>query len=249
MKFIDTIDFKNAGVNRGPENIVAFGSNVFVSSTDGTVAVIDTTSLSISKFITVGSNPAQMAVYGSNLYVSNTGGYSAQFDSTVSVINLSSLTETSKITVGINPGSIAADNSGNIYVACTGDYATIVPSLVKVNTSTNTVTKSADTAVGIVRYYNGYLYVIGGYLGIANVRLLSLDDFSAIKTNFISDGTTVTTPYSLDIDATTGDVYVGDARDYTSAGEIFCFDKNGNKKFSFSTDPTATPIRVQLIQH
>jgi len=249
MKFIDTIDFKNAGVNRGPENIVAYGSNVFVSSTDGTVGVIDTTSLSISKFITVGSNPAQMAVSGSNLYVSNTGGYSAQFDSTVSVINLGSLTETSKITVGINPGSIAADNSGNIYVACTGDYVTIVPSLVKVNTNTNTITKSADTAIGIVRYYNGYLYVIGGYLGIPNVRVLSLDDFSAVKTNFISDGTTVTTPYSLDIDAATGDVYVGDAKDYSSAGEIFCFDKNGNKKFSFSTGPSANPIGVQLIQH
>jgi len=248
-KFIDTIDFKNAGVNRGPENIVAYGSNVFVSSTDGTVAVIDTTSLSISKFITVGSNPAQMAVSGNNLYVSNTGGFSAQFDSTVSVINLTSLTETSKITVGTNPGSIAADNSGNIYVACTGDYNTIVPSLVKVNTSTNTVTKSADTAAGIVRYYNSNLYVTGGYLGISDVRVLSTDDFSAIKTDFISDGTIVITPYSLDIDAATGDVYVGDAKDYVSAGEIFCFDKNGNKKFSFSTDPTASPIRVQLIQH
>ncbi len=249
MKFIDTIDFKNAGVNRGPENIVAYGSNMFVSSTDGTVAVIDTTSLSISKFITVGSNPAQMAVSGSNLYVSNTGGYNPQFDSTVSVINLSSLTETSKITVGTNPGSIAADNSGNIYVACTGDYVTIPPSLVKVNTSTNTVTKSADTAAGVVRYYNGNLYVTGGYLGVSYVRVLSTDDFSAVKTNFISDGTIVTTPYSLDIDAATGEVYVGDAKDYSSAGEVFCFDKNGNKKFSFSTDPTATPIRVQLIQH
>src|SRR5277367_1207881 len=29
-KFIDTIDFKNAGANRGPENIVASGSNIFV---------------------------------------------------------------------------------------------------------------------------------------------------------------------------------------------------------------------------
>ena len=63
-KFIDTIDFKNAGVNRGPENIVASGGNVFVSSTDGTVAVIDTSTLAVTKYITVGSNPAQMVVAG-----------------------------------------------------------------------------------------------------------------------------------------------------------------------------------------
>jgi YVTN family beta-propeller protein len=249
MQFIDTIDFKNAGVNRGPENIVANGTNVFVSSTDGTVAVIDTTALSISKFISVGSNPAQMAVSGTNLYVSNTGGYSAQFDSTVSVIDLNSLTETSKITVGINPGSIAADLSGNIYVACTGDYNAVAPKMVKVSTNTNSVINSADTAAGIVRYYSGNLYVIGGYLGLPLVRELSTTDFSAAKANFISDGTTVTTPYSLDIDNATGDVYVSDAKDYSSPGEVFCFDKTGTKKFSFSTSPTASPIGVQLIIH
>ncbi|HLY71052.1 MAG TPA: DUF5074 domain-containing protein [Puia sp.] len=248
MKFTDTIDFKNGGVNRGPENIVTYGKNVFVSSTDGTVAVIDTSALSISKFIAVGSNPAQMAVSGTNLYVSNTGGFSAQFDSTVSVIDLGSLTEVAKITVGINPGSIAADNSGNIYVACTGDYNTVGPKMVKVNTAAGSVTNSADTAAGIVRYYNGNLYVTGGYLGLPAVRALSTTDFSAIKSNFISDGTVVTTPYSLDIDKVNGDVYVSDAKDYVSSGEVFCFDKTGAKKFSFSTSPTASPIGVQLIQ-
>jgi YVTN family beta-propeller protein len=247
-KFIDTISFTSGSVNRGPENIVGYGSNVFVSSTDGTVSVIDTTTLAITKSITVGANPAQMAVSGSNLYVSNTGGFSAVYDSTVSVINLGTLTQTSKITVGVNPGCIAADNAGNIYVACTGDYAAVAPSLVKVNINTNTVTKSADTAVGTVRYYNNNLYVTGGYLGLSNVRVLSTTDFSAVKSNFISDGTVVTTPYGLDIDIATGDVYVGDAKDYVAAGEVFCFDKNGNKKFSFSTTPTASPIKTVLIQ-
>ncbi len=123
-KFIDTISFKNAGVNRGPENIVASGGNVFVSSTDGTVAVIDTSTLAITKYITVGSNPAQMVVTGDILYVSNTGAFSATFDSTVSVIPLNTLTESARIVVGINPGSITTDNSGSIYVVCTGDYDT-----------------------------------------------------------------------------------------------------------------------------
>ena len=247
-KFIDSISFQSGGINKGPENIIGNGANVFVSSTDGTVSVIDTTTLAITKSITVGSNPAQLAISGNNLYVSNTGAFGV-YDSTVSVISLSTLTQTSKITVGTNPGCIAADNSGNIYVACTGDYGAIVPSMVKVNTATSAITKSADTAVGTVRFYNNNLYVTGGYLGIANVRVLSTTDFSAIKSNFVSDGTVVTTPYGLDIDETTGDVYVGDAKDYVSAGEVFSFDKNGNKKFSFSTTPSASPIKTVLIQH
>jgi len=247
-KFKDTIDFKNAGVNRGPENIVGSGSNVFVSSTDGTVAVIDTSTLAIQKFITVGSNPAQMAVSGTNLYVSNTGGFSASYDSTVSIIDLTSLTETGKITVGINPGSIAADDTGNIFVACTGDYGTVVPKLVKVSLSTNKVIFSADSAIGTIRYYGNSLITTGGYLGAANVGILSPSDFSAIRSSFITDGTAIENPYGLDIDSVTGDVYIGDAMDYVSSGTVYCFDKSGKKKFSFSTSPGISPIKTQLIQ-
>ncbi|HXB30816.1 MAG TPA: DUF5074 domain-containing protein [Puia sp.] len=248
LKFRDTIDFKNAGVNRGPENIVGFGSNVFVSSTDGTVAVIDTSSLAIQKFITVGSNPAQMVVSGNNLYVSNTGGYSASYDSTVSIIDLTSLTETGKITVGINPGCLASDNSGNIYVTCTGNYGSVSPSLVKVSLNTGKVILSVDSAAGTIRYYNNELITTGGYLGASNVGILNPNDFSAIRPSFVTDGTNIVNPYGLDIDPATGDVYVGDAKDYVSSGTVYCFDKTGKKKFSFSTSPGISPIKTQIIQ-
>ena len=201
--FIDTIDFKNAGINRGPENVVAAEGKVFVSSTDGTVAVIDTTTLTITKFIKVGSNPAQMVVAGDNLYVSNTGGFSATYDSTVSIIPLNILAETGKITVGLNPGSITTDNGGNIFVVCTGNYGSVAPSLVKVNTNSKTVIKSADSAFGTVRFFNNALYTTGGYLGAANVSILNPDDFKAIRPSFVTDGTTIVNPYGLDIDPVT----------------------------------------------
>jgi YVTN family beta-propeller protein len=248
-KFIDTISFTVSGQNREPENIAANGNNIFVSCNDGTVAVIDTASLTISKNITVGTNPAQMTISGNNLYVSNTGGFNINgiFDSTVSIIDMGSLTETGKITVGSNPGSITADNAGNIYIACTGNYASIGPKLVKVSLSSGQVIKSADTAAGTIRFFNNALYTTGGYLGAANVSILNPDDFSAIKPSFVTDGTTIVNPYGLDIDPATGDVYVGDAKDYTSSGEVFCFDNTGKKKFSFSTTPGISPIRTQLI--
>jgi YVTN family beta-propeller protein len=247
-KFLDTISFKNGTVNRGPENIVATGGKVFVSSTDGTVAVIDTTTLTIQKFITVGSNPAQMVVSGNHVYVSNTGGFSGSYDSTVSIIDVNSLTETGKITVGINPGSLAIDDSGNLYISCTGNYGSVAPSLVKFNLNTDLLVKTVDSAVGTIRYYNNTLITTGGYLGTANVAILNPDDLSAIRPSFISDGTIVQNPYGLDVDPSTGDVYVGDAKDYISSGQVFCFDKTGKKKFSFSVTPGISPIRTVLIQ-
>ncbi len=246
-KFIDTISFKNAGVNRGPENIVAAGGNVFVSSTDGTVAVIDTSSLAITKYIKVGSNPAQMVIAGDILYVSNTGGFSAKFDSTLSVIPLNSLSETAKIVVGINPGSITTDNIGSIYVACTGDYLNVAPRLVKVNINSGTI-QSVDSAFGSIRYYNSNIFTTGGYLGTANVGIFNPSSLTAVRPSFITDGTVIVNPYGLDIDPATGDVYVGDAKDYVSSGEVFCFDKTGKKKFSFSVSPGTSPYKTVLVQ-
>ncbi len=246
-KFTDTINFKKSGVNSGPQNIVASGKHVFVTATDGTVAVIDTVTLAIEKYITVGSNPAQMAVSGDNLYVSNTGGFSATYDSTVSVISLNSLTVTATITVGLNPGSIAADDAGNIYVACTGDYGSVAPKLVKVALSSSSIIKTAAIAIGTIRFSKGQLLTTGGYLGAANVGLLNTTDLTAARAAFITDGSTIVNPYGLDADPVTGDVYVGDAKDYVSSGEVFCFDKAGKKKFSFSTNPGISPIRTQLV--
>jgi YVTN family beta-propeller protein len=246
-KFIDTISFKNAGVNRGPENIVASGGNVFVSSTDGTVAVIDTSSLAITKFIKVGSNPAQMVITNDVLYVSNTGGFSATFDSTVSVIPLNALNESARIVVGVNPGSITTDNGGNIYIVCTGDYVSVKPRLVKISINSSTL-QSVDSTFGTIRYYNSNLFTTGGYLGAANVGLFNPATMASVRPSFITDGTVIVNPYGLDIDPATGDVYVGDAKDYVSSGEVFCFDKTGKKKFSFSVSPGISPVKTVLVE-
>jgi YVTN family beta-propeller protein len=248
-RFADTISFIAAGVNKGPENILAAAGKVFISSTDGTIAVVDTSTLAIQKFITVGSNPAQMAVYGNNIYVSNTGAFSASYDSTVSVIDLNSLQETKKITIGINPGSIAADSSGNIYVVCTGNYGSVAPSLVKYNLNTNSIVKSVDSALGSIRYYNNTLITTGGYLGAANVGILNTSDLTAVRPSFVTDGTIVQNPYGVDVDPATGDLYVCDAKDYVSSGMVYCFDQTGVKKFSYSVSPGINPIRTLPVQH
>lgn len=248
-KHIAKIDFKTSGgAARQPRFVVANKNKVLVSSYDGTVAVIDTASLTVDKYITVGSNPEQMVITGDKLYVANSGGLNLVNDSTVSVVDLGTYTEIKKITVGLNPGSITADDAGNIYVGCTGDYGSHGPKLVKVNTSTGTVTKSADTAVGKIRYFNNLLYATGGYLGSPFVRTLSTTDFKQTSSNFVTDGTTIKVPYGLNIDGDSGDVYVTDAVDYSSSGQVYCFDKTGKKKFSFSVAPGVSPNTVIAIK-
>jgi YVTN family beta-propeller protein len=246
---IKKIPFKTASnVPRQPRNIVGYKDKVLVSAYDGTVAVIDTTTLEIEKNITVGPNPEMMAIYGDKLYVANSGGYNPVYDSTISVVNLTSFTEEKKITVGLNPYSVTADNAGNIYVGCSGNYFSVGPKLVKVSTFTNSVIKSADTAVGKIQFFGGDLYATGGYLGVPYVRALSTTNFSQKSANFITDGTKVTMPYGLNIDANSGDVYITDAKDYKTSGEVFCFDMTGKKKFSFKVTPGLNPNTVAFMR-
>lgn len=250
-KSIKKIPMKNTAPEPqaiSPRFAVGYKNKVLVSCWNGTVAVIDTASLNVEKFITVGANPEQIAISGNNLYVANSGGLTPGFDSTVSVIDLNTFTETSKIKVGKNPNAVAADNDGNIYVGCTGDYAGIAPKLVKVNTATKSIVASADKAVQKIVFNNGILYATGGYLGSPNVQTLNTTDLSVIASNFVTDGTTVAVPYALNVDPTTGDVYVGDGIDYSSPGKVFCFDKNGKKKFSFSVAPGLNPNTVVFIR-
>jgi hypothetical protein len=80
------------------------------------------------------------------------------------------------------------------------------------------------------------------------VRKLNLTDFSQASPNFVTDGTAIETAYALDIDVNTGDVWVGDAKDYQSSGEVFCFDKNGVKKRNFKVTPGLIPSTIAFIR-
>ena len=246
-KSLAKLEFKTStGAPRLPRYAVPYKNKVLVSSYDGTVAVIDTSSMQIEKFITVGANPEMMAIAGDRLFVSNSGGFNPVPDSTVSVVDLLTMTESRKVTVGVNPGGIAADEAGNVYVACTGNYGSIKPSLVKFNASTGAILKKADTTVGKIRFYDGQLYVTGGYLGTSTVRVLNTTDFKQAAPNFVTDGTVIVSPYGLTIDNSNGDVFVTDAKNYTSSGEVFCFDKAGKKKYSFSVSPGVNPNSVAI---
>ncbi len=248
-KFIDSISFRTgAGLPKYPRNAAAYGNYIFVTSSDGTVSAIDTLSLAITHSTPVGLNADGIVAANDKLYVTNSGPFTSGYDSTISVINPHNFTETERIVVGKNPVGIAADESGNIYISCQGDYATHGPSLVKLNTASLSITKIADTATSVIKYFNGSLYALGGFLGSPHPRKLSIVDFSAQSANFITDGTPLISPYNITIDPQNENVYIADAKDYVSAGEVFCFDKNGKKKFSFSTSPGVNPSKIVFIR-
>ena len=68
--------------------------------------------------------------------------------------------------------------------------------------------------------------------GIIDIRTKEL-----ITDNFIKDGTdkNIVIPYGLQIDPHNGDIYVTDAKNYVSSGQLHCYNRNGIKKWSVRT--------------
>jgi YVTN family beta-propeller protein len=216
-------------------SVAFYKGNAFITSYDGNVAVMDTTSLTINKYITVGRNPEQLVVSNDKLYVANSGGLSfGNPDKTVSVIDLTSLTETKKIPVTANPVSVAADTFGNVYVISVGDFASIKGGITIIDNKTDAVKSQFTPAFG----FNVPLIAQGDF-----VYYVTLDNKIAVynaktqapaQTNFITDGTVITTPYALAADALTGEIFVTDAKDYSSNGTLFAFDKTGKLEYSIT---------------
>ena len=243
-KSIKQIKLFNGATARQPRDIAFYKNNAFVTSYDGTVTVIDTVTLTVSQFITVGRNPEQLAVSNGKLYVANSGGLSyPNFDKTVSVIDLTSLTVIKTLTVIVNPQGVVADTHGNVYVLSAGDYGATPSGLTIIDNVADVVKKTTNFDGSNMTIQGDNLY----FTTSANkVIIYNAVSQSITNTNFISDGTVVTTPYSLAADGVTGEVYVTDAKNYTANGTLFVFDKTGKKEYS--TIVGVNPGKVAILK-
>lgn len=248
-KSIKQISFVNGTVGRQPRSIVFNKNKAFISSYDGTVAVMDTTSLAIEKYITVGRNPEKMAIANGKLYVANSGGLDyPNYDKTVSVIDLTTLTETKKITVALNPVGMIADQYGDIYVLSSGDYGTVKPAMTVIDSKTDLVSQTfANFGGGSIAISGDVAYIAGttydeNFNATNYVKLFNVKTEKMLRSNFITDGTVITTPYGINVDPVSGEVFITDAKNFSTNGQVVCFNSLGVKKYSLTTGITPNKI-------
>lgn len=246
-KSIAKIPFFTNTTARQPRNIVFYKGNAFVSVYDGKVDVIDTNTLAITKSITVGANPEQMAISNGKLYVANSGGLQLTFSNTVSVIDLGTLTVIKTLTVGTNPLAVAADAYGEVYVTAQGDYGSVQPSITVINTTTDVAAAPVNTSLSY-----GSPFVISGDLayyiaGDNSIKVYNVKTKTLSSASFITDNTAVQTPYAIAVDDTSGEVFIGDAVNYASNGNVYAFDKNGKLEYSFKAG--INPGKITIIKN
>jgi len=220
------------------------GSIGDLDAANGKLMEIDTTSLNITRTVNVGRQPEEFIINNDKIYVANSGGYSPpDYESTVSVVDINSFEETKRIEVAINLNRMQIDNEGDLYVSSRGDYYETPSQLFAIDTATDEVKKTFDLPVGNMTFFEDVLYIYStefSYItGKSTITYSRLDT----KTETILGGSFITdegkefieVPYGIEVNPETKDVYITDAKDYVTPGQLYCFSSEGVLKWSVET--------------
>lgn len=241
-----------------PRYMVAKDDKGYVTCWGGnSVKIVDLSTFSVTDSIELSSGPEKMLIKNDLLYVVNSGGWS--YDSILSVIDLTTEKLIKNISLADVPIDLVEDNSGNIWVLCSGrtvydskppyDLLEESPSkIIKIDPETNTpvleITLFADKhPMCLETDKNGsYLYFGGGYSFEGIYKLdVSTDQPKATQ---IVQGVV----YGFNIDAQTNVIFACFSPDFTKAGTLKRYDTDGVELGSYTVGigPNGTALKKAL---
>ena len=214
------------------------------TTTKGSVYKVNLKTNAVETTVQVGYQPEGIAFSNGKIFVANSGGYMyPNYDNTISVVNPETMTVEKTITAGINLGKVTLDASNNLYVISTGNYSTISSKIYVINTADAALSDSIDTRVSSFAASGDKLYIIGveykapTYEATTSYSLYYTKTKTISATGFITDGTDaqITMPYCLAVNPETKEIFVCDAKNYKTPGEIICYSPEGKLKWKATT--------------
>lgn len=203
------------------------------------IKVIDLSSLTVTKSITVGMGPERMLLHNDKVYVANSGGWGN--DNTISVIDPSTDAVVKTITLaGDSPRDFIVDANNNIWVLCAGsvDYystpMTETPSvLVQINPTTNEVAQTITIGESyhptcLETSKNGNNIFYGAGYGVQGIYKMKITDTTVPSTPLIDK-----TFYGFNINSETGNIFALEAPSFTANGTLWRYETNGTELGSY----------------
>lgn len=214
----------------------------------GAVFQVDTATLEVTAEVTVGYQPDELVVQDGLIYVANSGGYrKPNYDYTVSVIDIATMTQIRKIPVGINLHRVRADRYGKLWVSSRGDYKSVPSRLFVLEKDKRTgrmeVNDTLDIPCSEMEICGDSLYLYSVAWSDASQEnsvtygIVDVRTGEVVSDNFIKDGTEadIEIPYGLKVNPENGDIYVTDAKNYVSSGNLLCYSRDGKLKWKVRT--------------
>ncbi|MGN0224352.1 MAG: YncE family protein [Muribaculaceae bacterium] len=247
---VDIPNCRYVRFHRGKAYVSAYVGPVLIDpdAPRGAVFEVDTTSLAITRKVTVGYQPEEMEVIDDYMYVANSGGYRApNYDNTVSVIQMIDFKQVEQIPVDINLHRVRQDKYKQLWVTSRGDYNSHPSRLFVLQKRKGhnqmEVTDTIDVAVSDMAIHGDSLYYFAtdwsNYTqkNTISYGIIDIRTHQVVSDNFITDGTDkdITIPYGIAVHPITGEIFVTDAKNYVSSGTLYCFTPDGRRKWSVRT--------------
>ena len=221
----------------------------------GAIFEVDTATLRITRQVTVGYEPEEFEIIGNYLYVANSGGYRApDYDSTLSVVDLTDFRQIKKIPVCVNPHRVRKDQYNHLWITSRGDHKEVEPQLTCFSPITNSLLPIAQApAVSEMVLLGDSMYYYGthwndetmsnqttyGVFNIQNSLPLAgaFREGAGVGSSLITDRTekNIKIPYGIQVNPYNGDIYITDAKNYVSSGQLHCYSREGKRKWSVRT--------------
>ena len=232
------------------------GDKAYISSYVGPVSIdpnaqlgaifeVDTATLKVTRKVTVGYQPEEFEIIGNHLYVANSGGYHApDYDSTLSVVDLTDFRQIKKIPVCVNPHRVRKDQYDRLWITSRGDHKDVQPQLVCFQPISNSLLPIANVpAVSEMVIFGDSMYFYGSHWSdetMSNTITYGVIDIRypiAEPRPLITDGTekNIKIPYGIQVNPYNGDIYITDAKNYVSSGQLHCYSQEGKRKWSVRT--------------
>ncbi|MDO5759903.1 MAG: hypothetical protein Q4Q06_02625 [Bacteroidota bacterium] len=227
------------GNNRKPRHLTYYDGYIYVSCWDASVVKISKKTHLITEICsTLGRYPEGIAIANNKIYVANSGGLDyPNYDKTVSVIDVNSFSFEKKIEVGENPQTLKAYKN-KIYVLSTGNYM-VTPTLTVINNSE--VEKQISMNIADFDFWENkmYFFYTSPYadptsnkdFNFSYLDINNLDEPAKVLREQTLSGMVM--PYHISIIGNT--IFISDAKNFNSAGEVFALDTLGNLRYKFPT--------------
>ena len=247
---VDIPNCRYVRFHRGKAYVSAYVGPVLIdpNAPRGAVFEVDTTSLAITRKVTVGYQPEEMEVIDDYMYVANSGGYRApNYDNTVSVIQMIDFKQVEQIPVDINLHRVRQDQYKQLWVTSRGDYNSHPSRLFVLQKRKGhnqmEVVDTLDVPVSDMAIHGDSLYYFAtdwsNYTqkNTISYGIIDIRTHQVVSDNFITDGTDkdITIPYGIAVHPITGEIFVTDAKNYVSSGTLYCFTPDGRRKWSVRT--------------
>lgn len=195
------------------------------------VLVANMNTLKIEDSLFLGEQSNRIHENDDLLWVLSQSEYQGRTKDHIYFINLSDSTVDS-VKVGSNPTDWAFGDNDELFVYCRGSESADGPAIYSINTDTPDLTKKIE-----VNAQNGFFSKIA-YDKKQNRVLIQLEDGiytyrsgdAAVNTTALIDLSEIESLYALDVSPDNGDIFVGDARDFNSAGAVYIYSGDGQPK-------------------